>query len=84
MCCCLAEDLALCSACCPIGNQWRRNPHNTASCRFRPRKTCDHCQLGMPVSGKEREGRRGREGSLQDERTLLSEGLQDEGLQAAC
>lgn len=57
MCCCLAEDLALRSACCPVGDQWGRNPHNTASCRFRPRKTCGHCELGMPVSGKEREGR---------------------------
>lgn len=35
-------------------------PRGSKRCA-RPRKTCSHCQLGMPVSGKEREG-----GSLQD------------------
>lgn len=70
--CCLAEDLALHSApAAPWETSGGRNPHNTASCRFRPRKT----SVITVTWGCLCQGRRGRERSLQEERTLVMKAL---------
>lgn len=54
--CCLAEDLALHSARCPVGDQRGKESPQHCELQIQTYKNlCDHHHLGMTVSGKERE-----------------------------